>query len=1311
MIDLKEAIHLVGKAFDQPRQKGRPDWNTMTSAVLNNRLLGITDRKFDARRYGAKDFQDLLVKLYPWVHVMRKDNLLLVEWRGDVVSKPSYKAPSGTLLTAGGVRGDLWTSIIDYRSGKVYVWDTAKNQAREALPKEALPVLPTVTPDEMNEWRSEFLEMHKSNLAGAALVRALRWKEQSLSAALLPESLQKQWNRELTQRVRRRLESFFGEQTEISQDVDTARTPVATELDETPLLDEDGVKAARDRGHAYVAGELLAKAFPQADDDFLETLLARAIAAWASPLQAAEEPLSLQDLISKAGEFSGANLAVATVNALHRIKQHQRNIPDEISDLAFKIKEDLYRIFGIELRTRPIEACKIAIATLESGLSRVAAAVDIFLRSTLATAKAASLDILKATHQLQPLILPTDRNFLRELEIVLGAAFRKFCESHERRDDTDVVRRAPELREILARFAATQGDNRESSSIWLAFVAPVMQRVNELVDEATSKGELSLSPVLGLVNPITKTNLQSPDQEIRLTFRLANTGRGQALNVSMDMLPHPHDAIVLLAEPRTPFSVSAESDQVVTLSLVLSSPLPQAEFPIRWACKTASGTGRTFADKIVISQQSVEPDWDKLLSEPPYSLNPIKRRERLYGRATTLHQLRLAALAGASTFLWGQKRIGKTSLLQVLAVDLAARADTSCLILRMGEVTSLHEGQLAHRIAERLIEVSGIEMQLPEESDLGAGMGQLIPFVEKLTAKKPNHKFVVVIDEFDDLDPAFYTGERGRQFIKALRSLSEIGLTFFFVGSERMDTIYSRHQSDLNKWRNLALDRLDNRDECKALITEPVAGAIEYSQQAIDAIIDYCAGNPFYIHNFCYQIFERCVQEHRTFIGENDLQVVRQQLLRSLGQTNFAHFWEDNPELDVAAKLRQAAENCIALTCIAVLGGRYTLLDELVQVQDSLPISHEDRASLATLRTTCERLRARRILAPLTQEPGFSIALPLFREWLAENADPRLLAIWTAFTAHLRSLESAQPVVEASILDVGTFPIPEEELIAISQRLVYCGHQKDAAEIRQWLRQFDDESRIEIAYLLLRRLTERGFINEGSKSRTLHKVTEMVNSRRQEIGKRAWTVIRSRLDNLCITYVDSEHKSGAATARELQKIMRPGKCAASGEVGSWMRSHVDDDCIVVIADDFAGTGKTLTIGIKAFEKSVDPIIWRRYVDEGRVAAYVMFAFPDAMKKVSKSCPGIEVIAAQSLGDDLRALDEEAGIFANDAERRFAGDVLMQIGRELTPQSPLGFGDLGALVVFHNAAPNNTLPIFWSGGRVNERAWKPLFPRA
>lgn len=604
-------------------------------------------------------------------------------------------------------------------------------------------------------------------------------------------------------------------------------------------------------------------------------------------------------------------------------------------------------------------------------------------------------------------------------------------------------------------------------------------------------------------------------------------------------------------------------------------------------------------------------------------------------------------------------------------------------------------------------------MVVPEEAEFGAGLGRLIPFSEQLSTACPGRKFVVIIDEFDDLDPAFYTGERGKQFVKALRSASEVGLTFFFVGSERMDAIYGRHQADLNKWTNVRLDRIDSRADCRALIVEPVAGVIEFDAEAIDFITDYTAGNPFYIHNFCYQLFERCLQEHRTFVDVNDTHAVRQQLLRALGPTNFSHLWEDNPVLDAQEKRKESAENCIALSCISVLGGRYEAFEEVQEAQESLQLAAGDRASGADLRSACGRLIKRNVLVQRKDGEGYVIALQIFREWLGENARSKLLPIWTDYLVSVRRAaeNSAGPVPVMDVPESGTFPITEDDMLVVAQRLMFCGRQKDVAEIKSWLRQFDDDGRIEMAFLLLQRVAERGFINEGMRALGLQKIEEMINAKRLKLGERAWSIVKGRRDNLAIGYVDSDHKSGAVTAREIQKMLRPGKCSQVVDLDGWMRAHADADPLVTIVDDFAGTGETLVKGLHKFREKILPQTWSRYVQDGRLTVFVMYSFPEALEAVRNEFPGIDVSAATVLGDELRACDDEAQIFSSDEERSFAKEVLQQIGRELSPSAPLGHGGMGALVVFHNASPNNTLPIFWSGGSVGERPWKPLFPRA
>jgi hypothetical protein len=118
-----------------------------------------------------------------------------------------------------------------------------------------------------------------------------------------------------------------------------------------------------------------------------------------------------------------------------------------------------------------------------------------------------------------------------------------------------------------------------------------------------------------------------------------------------------------------------------------------------------------------------------------------------------------------------------------------------------------------------------------------------------------------------------------------------------------------------------------------------------------------------------------------------------------------------------------------------------------------------------------------------------------------------------------------------------------------------------------------------------------------------------------------------------------------------------------------------------------------------------------FLEDGRILVYLLSAFPEALERLRNNFPQVKFLGAYEFDHEVRALDSEGEIFDSEADFRFAKEMLFQLGSELTPQHPVGFKNSGALVCFHNTIPNNTLPISWSDGMVNEKPWKPLFPRA
>ncbi|HTS87558.1 MAG TPA: ATP-binding protein [Gemmatimonadales bacterium] len=1067
----------------------------------------------------------------------------------------------------------------------------------------------------------------------------------------------------------------------------------------------------REAGDTLGSGEWFVSMLPHTDASELDEVFAKAIASWGSPLQVRSLPPSMAELAARTSDYVPDHLATSLVCVTARHMERSETLPEGARDLAYRLAAEFDAVYEVGSGP-PRDLCVRAATRVSAARAELLAAVDSFLRTTAITAKTASIQLVRAATRLRPLTVPAERPILSDLSSLLGPAFRKFCEACERQQSDAIAGRAPDLRLQLTPHLSAAGA-RETSTLWQLAVLPVCKKLASLVEEAVSATAAATAPDLAIAHTQFKLDLTQVGHELTISTRLLNRGNGRAKEIHLRCLPHPSVAALRVVEPHEPFDIPASSEQAVTLGLTLGKASASVRLDLRWESTSVTGEEHSDHSPLEVLQQQKVLDWNRFLEDPPYSLNPVKRRERLFGRDAILAQLQLNASARNSTFLWGQKRVGKTSVLEVLVSELRQRQGYTCCILRMGELKALHEGQLAHRIAVRLVaELSSADVPAPEESSIGAGLGGLVPFADQLTRRFPDRRFLVVIDEFDDIDSSFYTGQRGEAFVKALRSLSEVGLTFFLVGSERMKTIYTKHAMELNKWADVYLDRIESHADCRALVAQPVAGAIEFDDRQVDLMIAYCAGNPYYLQLLCSHVFQYCFRENRTYVGEGEVADARKSLLRSLGETSFAHLWADNPVLDPQEQARCTAENALVLTCIARNSGRYDGVESLSRAQKQLSLASGEQVTEPLLRGAADRLRQRGILGAPRPDGSMPLSIPLFQEWLAERAELVLLPAWRQHCVAEAARRQLEAIAPSAYVPEATFPVSEEELFEVAQRLSFCGKQKDVSELRIWLRQFDDDVRIDIAYSLLRRLAERGYISEGKRLLALTRVDEAILARRREIGGRVWREMRGRLENLCITYVDSDTKSGGATARDLAKRRRPGKYGASTDLDDWILSHLTEDPLVIVVDEFTGTGRTLSDGLRKF--LARPRVARELTQllrDGRVACYTLFAFPEALDRLRIEHPDVHLLAAEVFGDDVRALDASSGVFTSQAEIDFAREVLLQYGRALYREHPLGFGDMAALVTFHNTVPNNTLPIFWSNGTVNDRPWLPLFPRA
>ena len=194
---------LIIRAFEQARDAGKVDWPRMTTAVLKNRMLGITGGEFRESDYGSDTFAEFVARFSDVVDLdstTRPPTAWLTETARERVSP----AVATNRLW---IRNDLWQAVIDRSGGLTYIWDSETLKARPGEATESNPIMPTIDADVDRGWRSGFRE----SLVGDSdeIERTRAWAENLLPSHHLPRHLASRWHRFLTRQVHQRLQDWF----------------------------------------------------------------------------------------------------------------------------------------------------------------------------------------------------------------------------------------------------------------------------------------------------------------------------------------------------------------------------------------------------------------------------------------------------------------------------------------------------------------------------------------------------------------------------------------------------------------------------------------------------------------------------------------------------------------------------------------------------------------------------------------------------------------------------------------------------------------------------------------------------------------------------------------------------------------------------------------------------------------------------------------------------------------------------------------------------------------------------------------------
>ena len=254
---MNEAETLLFRAYERARLSGKPNWNRMTTAVLKNRLLDLTEGTFDEARFGASNFSEFVRLNHGMLSLDRSVFPPLVTLIGtksvtqphDVaVVEPSYR-----------IRPDLWKAALDYSSGIRYVWDAAANQAVPAEGRDGGRTITPATKSVQRAWREDFRSTIEGKFSVEEESQISSWIDEHLAASHLPDRFIGKWNECFRNRIRLHLLNWFSEvRLDPPDDLSTPYkgSPLGISP-ETEGLREFVLSVVREMNHEELAGLML----------------------------------------------------------------------------------------------------------------------------------------------------------------------------------------------------------------------------------------------------------------------------------------------------------------------------------------------------------------------------------------------------------------------------------------------------------------------------------------------------------------------------------------------------------------------------------------------------------------------------------------------------------------------------------------------------------------------------------------------------------------------------------------------------------------------------------------------------------------------------------------------------------------------------------------------------------------------------------------------------------------------------------------------------------------------------------------------
>ena len=532
--------------------------------------------------------------------------------------------------------------------------------------------------------------------------------------------------------------------------------------------------------------------------------------------------------------------------------------------------------------------------------------------------------------------------------------------------------------------------------------------VNRLRSFTRAVGRLAEEEVRAMQESVTVGIVVEPpevvvgiDSEVRL--RLTNSSAVPLRDLVVETRPAVGTArIAYLAEGAT---------HEVALAVLAHDRTRPLRLVVLWQAHRLDGTPVRNEEEIELHVRSTrEAVRSGDLGTSPYIVgNPVDRQEMFFGRADVIE--RIERQVGASThanaiLLEGNRRTGKTSILRQLgkAGALPGWIPVDCSLQdaegdgRKGGISTRNLYRLLARRTGWTLYDAGVKTWFPQLPDRTPDRPFKLAFLRALDhvfadehpfetfgvyiaaairAASPR-RILLMLDEFDKLQEGIDAGVTSPQAPENIRHLlqHQAGLSAIITGSRRLKRLREEYWSALfGLGYRIGISALSD-DDARRLVTEPVAGRLEYLPHARDRIVELTSRHPFLVQSLCNQVFERAAVTGRRTITPDDVEEAATEMVRD--NEHFRTLW------GYAGTERRRL--LLALCDQLAKGPDEVNLDLLELKLDEIGVPVRRRRELPD---DIAELRELELIDFVNSPRGgaYRVSLPLMAKWLQTNVD------------------------------------------------------------------------------------------------------------------------------------------------------------------------------------------------------------------------------------------------------------------------------------------------------------------------------------